>query len=75
MSIDFMNMSYENSMIMKHKFYYYFFIMYMYVLRKMYEDFKGSQIAINESLRKDRHPELASTRNMALPAGIKLAHD
>ena len=39
MSIDFMNMSYENSMIMKHEFYY-FSSMYMYVLRKRYNDFK-----------------------------------
>ena len=47
----------------------------MYALRKRYNDFKGSQMAMNESLREDRHPELASTRNMALPAGIKLAHE
>ena len=47
----------------------------MYALRKRYNDFKGSQIAMNESLREGRHPELASTRNMALPADIKLAHE
>ena len=47
----------------------------MYALRKRYNDFKGSQMAMNEFLRKDRHPELASTRNMALPVGIKLAHE
>ena len=47
----------------------------MYALRKRYNDFKGSQMAMNESLREGRHPELASTRNMALPAGIKLAHE
>ena len=49
--------------------------MYMYALRKRYNDFKGSQMAMNESLREGRHPELASTWNMALPAGIKLAHE
>ena len=47
----------------------------MYVLRKRYKDFKGSQIAMNESFQKGRHLELASTRNMILPAGIKLAHE
>ena len=74
MSIDFMNMSYENSMIMKHEFHY--FSIYVYVcFKKRYNDFKGSQMAMNESLREGRHPELASTRNMALPAGIKLAHE
>ena len=30
---------------------------------------------MNESLRKDRHLELASTRNMTPPTGIKLAHE
>ena len=48
--------------------------MYTYVLRKRYKDFKGFQIAMNESLRKGRHLELASTRNMTPPTGIKLAH-
>ena len=47
----------------------------MYVLRKRYKDFKNSQITMNESLQKDRHPELASTRNMAPPTGIKLAYE
>ena len=47
----------------------------MYALRKRYNDFKDSQMAMNESLREDRHLKLASTRNMALPAGIKLAHE
>ena len=75
MSIDFINASYKNSMIMKHEFYY-FSSMYMYVLRKKrYKDFKGSQIAMNEFLWKDRHPELTSTWNMALPVGIKLTHE
>ena len=32
-------------------------------------------MAMNEFLREGRYPELASTRNMALPAGIKLAHE
>ena len=34
MSIDFMNMSYENSMIMKYEFYYFLF-MYIYILKKI----------------------------------------
>ena len=49
--------------------------MYMYALRKRYNDFKGSQMAMNESVRKGRHPKLASTWNMAPPTGIKLAHE
>ena len=73
MSIDFMNMSYENRMVMKYKFYD-FSPMYMYILRKKYKDFKGSQIAINESPQKSRHPELASIRTQALPVGIKLVY-
>ena len=79
MSIDFINISYENSMVIKHEFYYFFIYIYiyiyMYVLRKIYKDFKGSQIATNEFLRKGRHPELASTRNMTLSVGIKLSHE
>ena len=47
----------------------------MYALKKKYNDFKGSQMAMNEFLREGRYPELASTRNMALPAGIKLAYE
>ena len=49
--------------------------MYIYILRKRCKNFKGSQIAMNEFFREGRHPELASTRNMALPAGIKLAYE
>ena len=49
--------------------------MYTYVLRKRYKDFKYSQIAMNESFWEGRHPELASTWNMALPVSIKLAHE
>ena len=49
--------------------------MYMYVLRKRYKDFKSSQIAMNESLRKGRHLELVSIRNMAPPTDIKLAYE
>ena len=48
--------------------------MYMYVLRKRYKDFKDSQIVMNESLQKNRHLELASTRNMIPSVDIKLAH-
>ena len=47
----------------------------MYILRKRYKDFKDSQIAMNESLRKDRHPELTSTRNITPPMDIKLAYE
>ena len=32
-------------------------------------------MAMNESLQEGRRPELASIRNIALPAGIKLAHE
>ena len=52
-----------------------FLSMYMYVLRKIYEDFKDSQIAINESLREDRYMELASIRTQALLVVIKLAYE
>ena len=47
MNIDSMNAFYENNMIMKHKFYC-FPSMYIYVLRKIYKDFKSSQITMNE---------------------------
>ena len=47
----------------------------MCVSRKRNNDFKGSQIAINESLWEDRHPELTSIRNMAPLMGIKLAYE
>ena len=49
--------------------------MYMYILRKRCKDFKSSQIAMNKFLWKDRHPELASTQNIAPPTGIKLAYE
>ena len=75
MSIDFMNVFYENSMIMKYEFHCFFPSMYTYVLRKWSKDFKGSQISMNEFLQKDRHSELASTQNMTLPVGIKLAYE
>ena len=32
-------------------------------------------MAMNESLQEGRRPELASIRNIALPAGIKLTHE
>ena len=35
MSINFMNMSYENSMIMKHEFYYFFIYVYVYFMKKI----------------------------------------
>ena len=47
----------------------------MYVLRKRYKNFKVSQIAMNEFLLEGRQSELASTQNMVLPMGIKLAHE
>ena len=75
MNIDFMNVFYKNSMIMKHEFHYFFPSMYTYVLRKKYKDFKGSQIAMNESLWEGRYLKLASTRNMTLPTDIKLAYE
>ena len=59
MIIDFMNIFYENSMFMKHKFYY--FSIYIYViLRKRYKNFKDSQIAMNESLKLRRSISRAS---------------
>ena len=73
MSIDFMNVFYENSMIMKHKFYYFFIYVYVY-FKKKYKDFKSFKIIMNEFLWEGRHPKLASIRNMAPPTDIKLAH-
>ena len=74
MIIDSMNIFYESSIFIKYEFYYFLF-MYMYVLRKRYKDFKGSQIAMNESVQEGRYSELASTQNMIPPTGIKLAHE